>query len=302
MKLYFETALYGLQVASAFILAGPVLVRAERQKTLSRNPDWVSTNPVFLRDNRLVSIMPLKAASILLSVLLLVAVAATSTVFLFAIHGPLFLLTIIGLGLYYNKKEAGVKAQIPKAIRQRASLVPRSLFRFLSARSLLPLIGIVVAIISINVWRLYSGSINSGRALGNITLICLFLCGCAFGIYNNVHRQSYRTSNDTDIVARKFELRLVMATAYFLTFVSLYHTLGSLRPVPMLPQPPTMIHAWFEKSPFSWYHFFNDLNYRAVDYSATIFLIMLFGWISQSRFYKKILIVDFRNPPNPMEV
>lgn len=43
-----ETCVYTLQIASFFFLAGPILIRSERQRTLARNPAWVAGHPEFL--------------------------------------------------------------------------------------------------------------------------------------------------------------------------------------------------------------------------------------------------------------
>src|SRR5690606_34036998 len=48
MKMTAEILLYSLQFASAFFLAAPIMMRAERQNTLSRNPAWVASQPGFL--------------------------------------------------------------------------------------------------------------------------------------------------------------------------------------------------------------------------------------------------------------
>lgn len=302
MNLYAETLLYGAQIASMFFLGGPVMVRAERQKSLSRNPGWVSSQSEFLRANRKVSLAPVLAAGILLEALLAVGASMASPAALFAVHIPGCLLAIIALILYYGKQEARLRELIPKDTVQRAPLVPRSLFRLLSPWAVIPLITLLAASLCINGYGYFQGIIPVERLLGNVALIGIFSALLVSGFLNTIKRRPYRVSAETDGLARRFELQLIAAVGYLLAGLAVYHAMGSIGPDPVFPHPPTLLHAWFEGTVFSWERFFLDPRYRIVDYTATLFLMMLSVWVAANRFHRKILAVDFGRPPSPMEV
>ncbi|MDQ3002367.1 MAG: hypothetical protein M3Y08_14035 [Fibrobacterota bacterium] len=302
MNLYAETILFGAQIATIFFLAGPVMVRAERQKSLSRNPGWVFLQPGFLEANGKVSLAPVLAVGILLEVMLGAAFSMASPAAMFAVHVPGCLLGILGLIHHYGKQEARLRDLIPKDALQRAPLVPRSLFRLLSPWVVIPLVALLAGSLCINGYGFFQTTIPVERMLGNFALIGIFSALVAFSFLNTIKRRPYRVSAETDGLARKFELQVIAATGYFFAAVVVFHSVGSIGPEPIFRHPPTLLHAWFEGTSFSWEHFFRDAPYRIVVYTTTLFLILLSVWVAVNRFHRKVLAVDFRSAPDPIEV
>ncbi len=293
MNLYVEAVLYSSQMILTFMVAGPKMVQAERQRTLSRNPTWVFSNPEFIAANAKVTLTPLRAAGLISMVLLVIALLASSNWLLFAVHIPVFVLLLIALALYFGKIEEKVRIRIPKDSLQRAPLVPRSTFRFLSLWSILPLFGIFLAALSLNGFGYFSEALTQKRALGNIAFLVLVSGISLYGINHTIKRQPYRTRLETDNQGRRYELRLILVAAYFLISVGFYYTVGSFGQIPIFPSPPTMMHAYFENAAFPWKSFFEEFQYRVVDYSATIIMLILLIWIATNKFYKKVLAVQF---------
>jgi hypothetical protein len=302
MKLLAETVLYGMQIAAVFVLAGPVLVRVERQRTFSRNPAWVSTQMDFLNENQKVSMMPLTAGGIIMAICLaLAAIIATPTA-LFVAHGPLFLFVLLGVLFYYRRIELRLRNIIPKDPLQRASLIPRSFFRYVSRGFTLTWVILALGILVINGYGVYAGAMLPKRALANVLFHVAVSTGILYGFKYTLKRQPYRISQATDDLARRFEFQMLLVAAYFITGIVLYYSVGSLGESPIFPLAPTVFHMWVEGAPFSYGHFFQDIQYRIVDYSATVLLIFLCAWTASHRFHKKVLAVDFRKAPNPPEV
>ncbi len=299
MNLYIEAVLYSLQMILTFMVAGPKLVQAERQRTLSRNPAWVFSNPEFIATHRKAPLAPLRLACLISLLVLVLALSIGSNWLLFAVHIPVFVLLLIVLALYFGKIEEKVRIRIPKDSIQRAPLVPRSTFRFLSLWSLLPLFAILLTALSLNGFGYFSEALSQKRALGNISFLVLVSGISLFGIIHTIKRKPYRTRVETDNQGRKFELRLVLVAAYFLIFVGFYYTAGSFGQNPIFPSPPTMLHAYFENAAFPWKSFFEEFQYRVVDYSATLFILILLIWIATNKFYQKILAVQFEKSVEP---
>jgi len=298
MKMTAEILLYSLQFASAFFLAAPIMMRAERQNTLSRNPAWVASQPGFLETYGKASPAPAFALGAILLVLLAAAAYIASPLYVFIVHAPVFLAGSLGLMAYCAKVESGLRGRIPRDTVRHADLAPRKLSRFLPAWSFLPLGALAAGVLAVNAF----GNMASDRALGNSAFFFLMIGILVFALFKSLNRQSYRTSGETDAQGRAFELRITLAVTSFVAAISLYHALGSLGPRPLLPHPPTMLHAWLEGVPFSWSHYLHSMPYRVLDYSATVFLIAMSLWIANSRFHRKVLSVDFSKSPRPAEV
>lgn len=293
MNLAAEGILYSIQIVVAFAFAGPKMAQAERQKTLSRNPAWVLSNPDFLNRHATVAVWPQWAAGSLSLALLGAALLKGDPVFLYAVHMPFFVLLLAGLIFYYGKAEAKVQSLIPKDTVQRAPLIPRSAFRFLSPWSVVPLIGLFLFALALNGAGYFRQSIAWERALGNICFLVPLAGGAWFGLNQTVKRQPYRTTSETDTLGRRFDLQIILTAAYFFALVGLYYTFGSLGRAPVLSMPPTLLHAYIEGQSFPWPRFFSDFRYRIVDYSATLYLIAALLWTGTSRFYRKVLAVQF---------
>ncbi len=293
MNINLEGLLYGLQILVTFGFAGPKMAQAERQRSLSRNPAWVLSNPEFLKSHRTVAVWPLRAAALLSLMLLGVALAMGDVKLLYAVHSPLFVLLMTGLIAYYVKAEAKVQALIPKDAVQRAPLIPRSAFRFLSPWSILPLIGFFLAALVLNGGGYFFGSLSPARVLGNISVLVLMAGGAWYGLIQTVKRQPYRTTLETDTLGRRFELRIVLIAAYYFALLGLYFTIGSLGSAPVFSLPPTLLHAFFEGQSFPWTNFFQDFHYRIVDYSGTALVVAVLLWTGTSRFYRKVLAFQF---------
>lgn len=296
MNLAVEGILYSTQIILTFAFAGPKMAQAERQRTLSRNPAWVFSNPEFLNAHRAVSIWPLWTAGSLSLALLGTALIKGDQVFLFAIHIPVFVLLTAGLLLYYGKAEARVKALIPKDTVQRAPLIPRSAFRFISPWSVLPLAGLFLSAMALNGFGYLRHSIEGERALGNICFLVLLAGGAWIGLNQTVKRQPYRTTLETDTMGRRFDLLIILSAAYFFALLGLYYTVGSLGSAPLFSSPPTLLHAYLEGQTFPWTLFLSEFRYRIVDYAATLYLVVALLWTGTSRFYKKVLAVQFGKP------
>lgn len=296
MNLTLEGLLYCLQIMVTFGFAGPKIAQAERQRSLSRNPAWVLANPGFLRTHRVVAVWPLRAAGLLSLALLGAALAMGNSSFLYAVHGPVFVLLMVGLIAYYAKTEAKVQAQIPKDALQRAPLIPRTASRFLSSGLVIPLIGLFLAALIVNAGGFLSGSLSPERMYGNVTILIVMAGGTWYGLLYAVRRQPYRTTLETDTLGRRFELRIVLMAAYYFAILGLYYTIGSLGSAPVFSLPPTLVHAFFEGQSFPWPNFFRDAQYRIVDYSATVLVVaMLLGTVT-SKFYRRVLAFQFEAP------
>lgn len=294
MGFFPDVMIYGIQLAAVFALAGPVLARAERRKTLSRNPAWVRSQPELLRAFGEPSLAPIKAAGAVLAILLIAAAAAGSPLGLFVVHGPLFLLALAGLYLHYWLQEKRLRERIPKDNLQRAPLAPRSLERFLSKGALIPPTALLIAACAINGYGWVTGSLSPGRAFGNLVMLLIFTATIASGLVRTVRRQPYRISEETDTLGRQFDLRIILVVAYYFSAVSLFYALGSFGASPLVDLPPTSLHAWFEGTRFSWDHFLRDPQYRIVDYASSLFLAALCVWMARSRFLRTVSVVDFR--------
>lgn len=294
MGFFPEVMIYGIQIAAVFALAGPVLARAERRKTLSRNPAWVRSQPELLGASGEPSLAPFKAAGAALAILLIAAAAAGSPMGLFLVHGPLFLLVLVGLYLHYWRLEKRLGERIPKDNLQRAPLAPRSLERFLSKGALIPPTALLVSACAINGYGWITGSLSPGRVFGNLVMLLILTALIASGLVHTVRRQPYRISEETDTLGRQFDLRIVLAAAYYFSAVSLFYALGSFGASPLVDLPPTTLHAWFEGTRFSWDHFLREPQYRIVDYATSLFVAFLSVWIAGSRFLRKVSVVDFR--------
>lgn len=297
-----EFILYGSQIATGLFWAGPVIARAERQRTLARNPGWIDAHVEFLAANRKPALAPLWTAGTCLIGLAALAAWSDVPAAPFAVHGPLFLLAGIALILYYRGAEIRLRRQIPQDSVRRAHLAPRTLSRFTSIWPLIILAAMLACALAVNACGLYLHTLRPDRFSGNVALLLLIAGGAGLGIRQTIKRRPYNTGSETDDLGRRFELRMVLAAAYFFAGVSLYHAAGSWGAYPLFPQPPTMLHAWLERSAFSWDHFLHDWQYRAVDYSATVFFILLAIGIATNRFYRKILAVDFRWSPRAAEI
>lgn len=302
MKLLIEIILYGLQIVSVFLVAGPVMARAERQRSLSRNPGWAASDREFLQAHRQPPLLPLTAVGMVFLVLLAVAGIMASPMAAFAVHGPLFALAAGCLYAYYWKKETDLRKRIPGDSVQRADLSVRTLSRFLGPWSLIPLIALATAGLAVNVYGALTGAMIPGRSLGNLVFLCVSAGLIAFALSQSLRRPAYRTSGETDTQGRTLELRIVLAVGYLMAAVALYHALGSLGSDPLLPMPPTLMHAKLEGAHFSWSHFLHAVPYRAVDYAATVFLIAMGPLIAGSPFYRKVLTVDFGTAPRPSDI
>lgn len=302
MKLLMEIILYALQIVTVFLVAGPVLARAERQRSLSRNPGWAASDREFLRTHRQPPLMPLIAVGMVFLILLAAAGILSSPMAAFALHGPAFALAVAGLYAYYWKLESDLRKRIPGDTVQRAVLSVRTLSRFLSPWSLVPLLALGTAALAINAAGALAGAMTAGRSIGNLIFLCVTGGLIAFALSRSLKRPAYRTSGETDAQGRTLELRIVLAVGYLMAAVALYHALGSLGPDPLLPMPPTLMHAKLEGAQFSWSHFLHAAPYRAVDYAATVFLIALGFWIATSPFHRKVLSVDFGKSPRPVDI
>ena len=302
MKLLIESILYGLQIVSVFMVAGPVMARAERQRSLSRNPGWAAANREFLLSHRQPSVSPLTAIGLVLLALLAGAGILGSPMAAFAVHGPLFALAVAGLCAFYWKKERDLRKRIPGDTVQRADLSLRTLSRFLGPWSRVPLIALASTALAVNVGGVFMGTMQVGRCLGNLAFLAASAGLISYALSQSLKRPAYRTSGETDSQGRTFELRIVLAVGYLMAAVGLYHALGSLGSNPLLPMPPTLLHAKLEGTRFSWSHFLEAAPYRAIDYAATVFLIAMGAWIAGSPFYRKVLSVDFTKAPRPSEI
>ncbi|HLP42483.1 MAG TPA: hypothetical protein VK465_13325 [Fibrobacteria bacterium] len=293
MNIAAEGLLYGMQILVTFGFAGPKLAQAERQRSLSRNPRWVASHPEFLQSHRDVAAWPFRAAGLLSLTLLGAAMVTGDSAFMYAVHGPLFLVLVMGLILYCVKMETKVQAAIPKDSVQRAPLIPRSTFRYLSPWAVLPATGLFLVALALNTGGYLLGSLSPTRALGNSCFILLMAGGAWFGLVQTAKRQPYRTTLETDTLGRRFELQVVLIAAHYFALLGLYYTAGSFGSASVFPLPPTLLHAYIEGQSFPWENFFQEIPYRIVDYSATLLLISILLWTATSRFYRKVLAFRF---------
>lgn len=299
---YFEAPLYALQIASFFLLAGPVMVKTERHRTLSSNPAWLAAQPGFIAHHRQVNLRPFGLATLALLTLLAVAATSSSRGWVFAVHTPLFFVTCCGLYLYYDHAEKRLRAAIPEDPIRKASLSPRTLRSFISGWTVWGLAAAAAAVLVLNAWGYATGNIQPARALGNGLLTSLIAVALGFLARYTLQRAPYRMSIETDSSGRSMELSLTLATAGFFALVCLYHSLGSWGPTPVFPYPPTQLHALLEKAPWSWSHYFERAEYRWIELGTALFIALLGPWLARSTFTRKLLATDPSKVSSAFEV
>jgi hypothetical protein len=302
MKFYLEAALYALQIASFFFLAAPVLLRAERQRTLARNPAWVKSEPGFLARHGRVDPRACHVLGAALLALLAAGAIAGSRPILFAAHALLFGAACLVLLLVHGRAESALRIAIPQDPVRRASLRPRTLPGLRPAWPLAVLGAAVAAILGINLWGWLSGSMEPSRALGNAAFIAMGTAVMLIVARYAVRRPALRFSEETDAHARSLELDLMLGTWAFLAAVGLYHTLGSLGPDPLFAHPPTLIHAAIEGEPWSWRMFFERQEYRWVEAGASMVIALLGPMLALSRFHRRVLAADIGKVRTAFEI
>lgn len=289
---HFEAVIYALQIASFFLIAGPVMVRTERRHTLALNPPWIASQNGFLQTHGEVALRPFRVATLALLSLLAAAAATSSRQLLFAIHTVLFLAVTLAFYVYYDRTEKHLRSTIPEDPIRRAALSPRTLRAFLPGWALGGLSAAAAAILGLNVWGYAARVIEPSRALANATFLILVGVGMGLLLRHTLRRAAYRMSAETDSSGRSLELSLTLSVAAFMALVCLYHSLGSCGPVPLFAYPPTQLHALIENAPWSWAIFFERSEYRWVEL-GTALVIALFGpWQARSTFNRRIMAAD----------
>lgn len=289
---HFEAVIYAMQIASFFLIAGPVMVKTERRQTMARNPTWIASRQDLLKRFDEVNWRPFRLATITLLSLLFIGATVSSRKWIFAVHTPLFLVVCVGLYVYYDRLEKRLRATIPEEPIRRAVLRPRTFRAFLPAWMLRGLAGALALILGINIVGVATGNIEPSRALANGTLVSLLAVGVGLLLRYTLQRASYRMSAETDSSGRSMELSLTLATSAFFALVCLYHSLGSWGPAPLFAYPPTQLHALIENAPWIWAVFFERYEYRWVELGTAVFIALLGPWLARSVFTRRLMATD----------
>lgn len=300
--IHVEALVYALQITSFFLIAGPVMVKTERHRTLSSNPAWLASQPDFFTRHGAVNLRPFRLVTVALLTLLATAAATSSRAWVFAVHTPLFLLVCGGLYAYYDTTEKRLRTAIPEDPIRKASLSPRTLRSFISGWTVWGLVSAAAIILGLNAWGYATGRIDPSRALGNGMLLCLLAVALGFLVRYTLQRAPYRMSAETDSTGRSMELSLTLGTAAFFVVVCLYHSLGSWGETPLFPYPPTQLHALFEGAPWSWSHYFERSEYRWIELGTALFIALVGPWLARSSFTRKLLAADPSKVSSAFEV
>lgn len=279
---HFEALIYALQIASFFLIAGPVMARTERRVTLAKNPSWLASERGFLEAHDKVGLLPFRVAAAAQLVLLGAAAVAGSRPWLFAVHTGVFLAVTLGFYSHYDRTERRLRAAIPDDPVRKASLTARRLSSFVPVWVLGVLALAAAAVLGLNAWAYTAHTIEPLRALGNVTVFSILAAGLGLMLRHSLGRAAHRLSPETDSSFRSLELSLTLAVAGFIVFVLFYVTLGSIGPSPLFLHPPTTLHALIEGKSWSWDVYFERAEYRWVELGTALFIAAIGPWLSRS--------------------
>lgn len=297
-----EAFVYAVQIASFFLLAGPALLRAERQRTLARNPAWVAEHPEFHARYGRAEVRASHLFAIILLLLLGAAAAMGSRPLMFLVHAPVFLVLALGLIIPADRRERKLRAGIPEEAVRRASLRPRTVAGLLPPGMMAALGLLAAGSLAVNAWGWLSGSMLPARAAGNAAFFGLFAVGMGLVMRYIAGRPSFRFSESTEATGRSLEMSLTLGVSLLLAVVNLFHSLGSLGADPLFPYPPSMIHALIESQPWSWSLFLARPEYRWAEMAAALAIAWVGPWLAVSPFHRRLLTVDVRTVRSASEV
>jgi hypothetical protein len=287
-----EAAVYSLQIASFFLIAGPVMLETERRQTLNLNASWLSARPELLQAHAHVDLRPFRWATAALLALLVAAASTSSRFWMFVVHTVVFFVVCAAFYAYYDRAERRLRAAIPPDPIRRATLAPRRLRAFVPDWQSGTLVLMALAVLGVNAWGYAAGEMQPARALANATFLCASALGIGLLTARTLRRAAYRLSPRTDSRGRSLELSLCLGVAVFFTLVALYHSVGSLGASPLFAHPPTMMHALIEGTEWSYAIFFERAEYRWVELGTALFVALLGPWMARSAFTRSLMAAE----------